>query len=132
MDPGGIQAWVGLKNRFGGGAVFFGDGVNGFAGADGVGGRACCGEGSPAERDQKEKLQAAHGNAISGGRLGPARQRPAGGHGSLASRLQRAGFGLAPAGTSLSWNRVAPRWKGSHAGADPQAWWGLGEEKSGR
>jgi len=82
VDPGGIQAWVGLKNRFGGGAVFSGDRVNGFPGSDGVGGRAWGGEGSPAERDQKKKLQAAHGSAISGGRLGPARQRPAGGHGS--------------------------------------------------
>ena len=67
MNPGGIQTWVGLENRFGGGAIFFGDGVNGFAGADGVGGGCLGGERSPPENDEKKKSQAAHGNEISYG-----------------------------------------------------------------
>jgi len=50
VDAGGIQTWVGLKNRFGGGAVFFGDGVDGFPGTDGMGGG-----GLGAERGEAKK-----------------------------------------------------------------------------
>ena len=67
MDPGGIQTWVGLKNRFGGGAIFFSDGVDGFAGTHGVGDGSLGGERSPPENDKKKKSQAAHGNEISCG-----------------------------------------------------------------
>jgi hypothetical protein len=55
VDPGGIQRRVGLQNRIGGGAVFFGDGVDGFAGTHGVGGGSLGGERSPPEGDEKKK-----------------------------------------------------------------------------
>jgi hypothetical protein len=67
VDPGGIQPWVGLKNRIGGGAIFFGDGVDGFTGTHGVGGGSLGGERSPPENDEKKESQAAHGNEISYG-----------------------------------------------------------------
>ena len=67
MNAGGVQARVGSKNRFGGGAVFFGNGVDGFAGADDMGGGSLGAKGSPSEHEKKKKSQVAHGDEISCG-----------------------------------------------------------------
>lgn len=66
MDPGRIQSRVGLEDVSGSGPVFFGDGVDGFPGLDGVrlGG---LGMGRPQQEKGKQptKAKQRHGNKIS-------------------------------------------------------------------